>query len=200
MPKITFKVREKVWKLLNDECKALSLKRDDFLDRVIDIELDNFEKITKCDDVGSAWLEKNWIYYNTPFACQYYDVIPVSVNLSESLIKSIQAISTDKKVPRDAFLDLAIQFVSIRILEPAKIIKNPRIDTDIYSRTIRVLGDDDIDLLSDDAIEDILSVNKEWLAKNRRLISLMENNIYAKLSITQADVEQQRNIQEAFNE
>lgn len=201
MPKITFKARVTAWEQLNKECKELSLKRDDFLNRVIDLELDWLEKISPCDDEGSAWLDKHWMYHNK-LEFKSLEVIPVSVTLSEGLIKSIQTICSEKKVPRDAFLDLAIQFVIVRILEPMKIIKNPRIDTDIYSNIIRCVDEESIDRISEDENEEILEVIQKWRIKNssQKLITCMKTNFYDQLTFTKLSIRKLVETDLAFKE
>ncbi len=130
MPKTTIQVRSKKWDLFNKECKATSMRRDDFLNRTLPSEVEILEKIPPCDETGESWLKRNWLAENEP---QDAELQAVSLNISESVIASLNKVCKEKRIPRDAFIDCVLTYLTNRIYEAAIVIKNPRTSADLVS-------------------------------------------------------------------
>lgn len=173
MPKTTFKVRTKRWDIFNRECKAMSIRRDSFLDRALPGEIVLLAQIQPCDFEGERWLKKTWV---ERWDSKDYELKPVPIFLSENVIDQINTTCLEKLVPRDAFIDCALAFFVQRLYEPAVVIKDPRTTKDTLAQLAQVFND------GRDEIEDLdrerfVSVVVQKLLDSRD-IQLLDTDIY----------------------
>jgi hypothetical protein len=158
MPKTTISVRVKQWDFFNKECKAASLRRNDFLDRVLPGEIAMLQRIPACNEDGSKWLKRHWIGNTNP---KDFQIEQVPILLSETVLESLNSTCVEKKVPRDAFLDCVLCFLTERLLEAVVVIKNPRTDRDLVSKIAFQMNDEREELTDKDRKEIILKTIEE---------------------------------------
>lgn len=192
MAKTTVKVRARKWELFNRECKAASMRRDDFLNRALPAEIALLGKIAACDEVGEKWLKRNWLDRN---GREDSDIQPVSLMLSDDVLHALNGICMEKRVPRDAFIDSALSYLTARLYEAAVVIKNPRNTQDLVGRVADVLNDPREEL--DDRTRDqfLLEAINEW-ADERELHPFSDNFYAQNLSFDQSRVSEERMILE----
>ena len=195
MPKTTIKVRTKRWELFNRECKAASMRRDDFLDRTLPGEILMLQGIPACDAEGERWLKKTWVDHGSNSDTELH---PVPILLSDTVIAQLNAACIEKRVPRDAFIDCALNFLIERIYESVVVIKNPRTTKDLVSRIANVLNDPRDEIEEQDRQGHITETLNEW-SVSRNLASFSDDFYKIRLSFNAARVDQEKNMFEAFN-
>lgn len=180
MPKTTFRVRQKQWDLFNRECKAASLRRDDLLDRVLPDELLLLSKTSGCDEIGYRWLKGNWMTTVDP---RDSALIAAPVLLSQAVLDQLNAVCTDRCVPRDAFVDCALYFLTKRLYEAVIVIKKPRTSQDLVGELAEVLlqAESSAELNSKERDSWINETVEEWWAK-RNLNCLADDFYDSRLS------------------
>lgn len=187
MAKTTVKVRAKKWELFNKECKAASIRRDDFLDRALPDEIDLLKTISPCDDVGELWLKSNWVVQDS----DDIELHPVPLLLSDEVVEALNAASAEKRIPRDAFLDCALSYFTARLHEAVIVIRKPRTSADLVARIAETLNPPN-DLL-DEAdqnryiVEDARECVTEW-----KLERFAEGFYASQLSIDSRKVEREK--------
>lgn len=196
MPKTTFKVRQKRWAFFNRECDALLIKRDAFISRVIEVELTLLKDISPCDDIGAKWLKENWIlrtYLDRPDT----EMESVAIALSKEVINSLNSVCEDKQIPRDAFFNLMLEFLSLRILDAAWTIKELRGNRDFIGQMSELLKEANATLLEDDTgyertiAEWRNDLAKDFCEQKQKLLQLLEeDNFYHRLTFTKVKVEE----------
>ncbi len=159
MPKTTIKVRTKRWDVFNRECKAASLRRDDFLDRALPGEIALLQSIPACDEEGERWLKKTWVEHGAMRDSQLH---PVPILLSKNVIEQLNSACAEKRVPRDAFLDCVLTFFIERLYEAVIVIKNPRTTRDLMWQISDVLTDTREELTDRDRDGFIKEAVDEW--------------------------------------
>jgi hypothetical protein len=160
MPKTTIRVRKKRWDFFNRECKAISLRRDDFLSRLLPGELARLADVPACDAEGARWLKDRWA---TSWSSYDYEIISVPVLLSEEPLQLLNSICADKQIPRDAFLDCFLEFLTARIADAALVLRDPRASDDLGSQVADIVSNDEA---SDQEAEGwLLSVATEWYSQ-----------------------------------
>ena len=138
--KTTIKVRRSLWELFSKECKAASLRRDDLLNRTLPGEIAQLEAIPACDDDGERWLKNTWLDH----CISDNDVLQTApLILTPDVLERMNAVCEAKRVPRDAFLDCALEFLTTRLYEAVIVIKDPRTSKDLVSQVIPTLADPD---------------------------------------------------------
>jgi hypothetical protein len=192
MSKTTIRVRKQRWDYFNRECKAMSLRRDDLLNRLLSAEIAILADMPPCDAVGSRWLKDRWV---TMWSAGDFELMNVPVVLSEDVVTSLNATCADKGVPRDAFLDCFLQFLTARLLDPALVIKDPRTERDLGSQVSAIQTDDDS---TDSEVKEFLfETASEW--SKGRALATWDKGFYAKQLGYDADrVEKEQLMLEAF--
>ena len=135
MPKTTFKVRQKSWTDFNVLCRAASLRRDDFLNRVLPAEIELLNQIPPCDDAGERWLKRTWVDMSSN---NDIELIAAPVLLSDEVVSNMNEACQRTRVPRDAFLDCAIIFLAARLRESVLVLIEPRRKDDIAARLAEI--------------------------------------------------------------
>lgn len=194
MPKTTFKVRARQWDYFNRECKVMSLRRDDLIDRVLPGELALLEKIPPCDMVGARWVKDRWV---TMWNVTDVEIANATVMLSEPVLSRLNQACIDKNIPRDAFFDSFLEYLTGRLIDPALVIKDPRSDRDLGSQVAELMMDDEFG--DADIKRELLNVATDWI-KGRK-ISLWNESMYKqRLSYSAETVEIERAMLELFVE
>lgn len=186
MAKTTLKVRTKTWDIFNRECKAASLRRDDFLSRVLPGEIEFLKKIAPCDGEGERWLKRNWIDHGSS---DDTEMRPIPILLSDEVLEAMNSACEEKKVPRDAFFDCALRYFVQRLYEAVVVIKNPRTSRDLVSQIAYQFNDKREEITEKDAEAFIVDTVKEW-ANPRRLEYFSDNYYQHNLSIDTAKVQE----------
>ncbi len=185
MAKTTVRVRTKKWELFNKECKAASIRRDDFLDRALPDELALLKTIAPCDDVGERWLKGNWVLRDRD---SDHQLQAVPMLLSDTVISELNAVCAEKKIPRDAFLDCALSYFTARLHEAVIVIRKPRTKADLIARIAETLNNESEELDEKDVeqfiLEDARNSVTPW-----KLERFSENFYSESLSINAARVE-----------
>ena len=194
MPKTRFKVRAKQWDYFNRECKVMSLRRDDLIDRLLPGELSLLEAIAPCDTVGSRWLKDRWV---TMWRVTDAEMMNASVMLSESVLDRLNQACADKSVPRDAFFDCFIEYLTGRLVDPALVIKEPRSERDLESQVAAVMMDDELG--DTDIQRELFSIASEW-KKTRNVANWTPSFYQDRLSYSVEEVETERLMLEMFAE
>ena len=194
MPKTRFKVRAKQWDYFNRECKVMSLRRDDLIDRLLPGELFLLEAIPPCDTVGARWLKDRWV---TMWRVTDADMINAPVMLSESALGRLNQACADKNVPRDAFFDCFIEYLTGRLVDPALVIKDPRSERDLESQVAAVMMDDELG--DTDIQRELFSIASEW-EKTRNITNWAPSFYQKRLSYSVERVETDRLVLEMFAE
>lgn len=171
MAKTTVKVRTKKWDFFNRECKAASIRRDDFLDRALPDEIALLRSIAPCDDVGERWLKANWVVRDSD---SDYELHPIPMLLSDEVIDELNAVCAEKRIPRDAFLDCALSYFTARLHEAVIVIRKPRTKADLIAQIADALNDpfeelDDTDIdryIAEDARKCVTPWKLERFADN----------------------------------
>ena len=184
MPKTTIQVRAKKWGLFNKECKATSMRRDDFLNRALPAEIEILGAITPCDATGESWLKRNWLDESES---QDIELQAVSLNLSESVLTSLNKVCKEKRIPRDAFIDCALTYLTTRLYEAAIVIKNPRTNQDLASDIASTYVTEDIDDETSD--QWIVEAANKWAGK-RNLAAFKDDYYKERLSFDKTRVEE----------
>jgi len=185
MPKTTFKVRTKQWELFNRECRLMSFRRDEVIDRVLPIELAILGEMPPCDEVGSRWLKGRWV---TMWRSTDVVIANAPVMLSEPVLNQLNQTCIEKGIPRDAFFDCVLEFLTVRFYEPALVIKDPRTNKDLVSRVVALIADDDLD---DRDAERALFEEASDLIKERNVSCLTPSFYQNRLSYNTERVEEQ---------
>jgi hypothetical protein len=198
MPKTTFSVRKKRWELFTAECKAASLRRDDLLDRVLPEELQRLGTMTACDAAGAHWVRANWV---TTWAEGDAELHPVPVMLSDEVLEQMNSTCADKGVPRDAFFDCVLTYLTQRLYEAVIVIKRPRTTRDLVSRMHDVLHEEDVD-----GYEPTNRDQKQWILdgvekwdQERTLAALSDSFYSDRLSYTEERIRTERELLEALD-
>jgi hypothetical protein len=186
--KTTFKVRQSLWELFRKECKAVSLRGDDLLNRTLPGEIAQLEDIPPCDAEGERWLKKTWLEH-------FHDeketaLRPAPVTLSADVLEYLNAACEKNRVPRDAFVDCALQFLSARLYEPAIVIKNPRTTKDLARQVADVLSQDDGSERDKDRW--LIETANKWFSERGMIASMAPDFYRSRLSYDRARVEQEK--------
>lgn len=190
MSKTTMRVRQKKWDFFNRECKAASLRRDDFLDRSLPGEIALFDQIDPCDETGELWLKQTWVHH---WSGSDTDLQPVPLLLSDGVIKKLNSVCAKKAVPRDAFFDCALAFLSERLYEAVVVIKNPRTNKDLVSQLGDVYNDPRDELTEADRSRFITETVEEWRA--HRDLALLKDDFYkTRLSYNKSKVDTEKEL------
>jgi hypothetical protein len=194
MPKTRFKVRAKQWDYFNRECKVMSLRRDDLIDRLLPGELSLLETMPPCDPVGSKWVKDRW---TTMWNVTDVEMVNAPVMLSDSVLIQLNQTCMNKNIPRDAFFDCFVEYLTGRLIEPALVIKDPRTGRDLGSQVAALMMDDD---LSDmDIQRELFAVASDWI-KTRNVSAWISPLYQERLSYSVERVETDRLILEHFAE
>ena len=164
------------------------MRRDDFLNRVLPAEIALLGKIDACDEAGEKWLKRNWLDRNDRGDSELQ---ATSLMLSDDVLNALNAMCIEKRVPRDAFIDSALTYLTERLYEAAVVIKNPRNTRDLVGRVADVLNDPREEI--DDRTRDqfVLETVNEW-AEERQLHPFSDNFYSQNLSFDQARVSEER--------
>ena len=185
MPKTTIRVRIKQWDYFNAECKAASFRRDGFLDRVLPGEIAMLQKIPPCDDIGATWIKRHWIDQGNP---RDTAVQPIPILLSDPVLASLNAICEKNRVPRDAFLDCALAYLTARLYDAVVVIKTPRTNRDLVSRVaMQRLQYKDWEATDEEKDEFVKEEVLDW-AKEKDLTPLADDFYRQRLSFDSARV------------
>ncbi len=192
MSKTTFRVRKQRWDYFNRECKAMSLRRDDLLNRLLPAEIAILANISPCDAIGARWLKDRWV---TMWSSSDFELVSVPLLLSSEVVQNLNAICTDKGVPRDAFLDCFLNFLTGRLVDPALVLKDPRTQRDLCAQVAEIMADGDNS--DKETTKFVFEVASDWTKS--RALSAWDKGFYAKqLSYNTERVEQDRAMLEAF--
>lgn len=192
MSKTTFKVRKQRWDYFNRECKAMSLRRDDLLNRLLPAEIDILANISSCDAIGARWLKDRWV---TMWSSSDFELVSVPVLLTSEAVQRLNTICAEKGIPRDAFLDCLLNFLTGRLVDAALVLKDPRTESDLGAQVAEIMTD--ADNSDKEAKEFVFETASEWTKK--RALSAWSKDFYEKqLSYNAARVEQERLMLEAF--
>lgn len=210
--KTTFKVRQKRWAFFNKECEALFIKRDAFLNHVLLQELNYLQEIAPCDDEGAKWLKENWRTHTSLLTSNESEYLDISIStfekpdtstentaisLSEETIHTLNKVCEEKKIPRDAFFNLMLEFLSLRILDCARVIKNPRDNRDFIGRMSVLLKEASSSLPEDISEANYNETISQWkndvakdLCDEKALLLqiVQEDNLYQRLTFTKEKV------------
>lgn len=198
MPKTTFRVRKKRWELFTAECKAASLRRDDLLDRILPEETQRLGAMTACDAAGAHWVKANWV---TAWAGEDAELQPVPVMLSDQALEQLNTTCAEKGVPRDAFFDCVLTYLTQRLYEAVIVIKRPRVTRDLVSRMHDVLHEQDIDGYEPsnrDQQQWILDEVEKW-DQERNLTALSDSFYSDRLCYTEARIRSERELLESLD-
>lgn len=143
MAKTTLKVDKKHWDYLQREFEIMFLRRDSYLNHVLPQEIDLLAEMPPNDEEGYQWLKKTWI--GKYGLLQQEEVVQVAINLDSAVIDKLNQTCESRLVPRDAFFNCFLQFVTRRLFQAAVVIKDLRTNKDVASKIIEVLADDEID-------------------------------------------------------
>ena len=170
----------------------MSLRRDGLLNRLLPSEIAILEGIPPCDSVGTRWLKDRWV---TMWGASDLDLTSVPVALSEDVVSKLNTVCTSKGIPRDAFLDCFLEFLSGRLVDPALVIKDPRTERDLASQIAEIVTDDEMD--DSDARAYLLDIAVGWM-KGRNLTA-WDRSLYEKrLSYDAKKVEDEQLLLEAL--
>lgn len=192
MAKTTLRVRAKAWEIFNRECKAASLRRDDFLNRSLPAEIELLKAISPCDEEGARWLKRNWVDKS---GSADTELQPVPILLSSEVIELMNKACEEKKIPRDAFFDCALRYFVERIYEAALVIKTPRTELDLVAQVAFQVNDPREELTEKDRDDFIAETVKQWSAK-RKLDYFSAGYYQQNLSINAAKVQEHIIVQE----
>lgn len=171
----------------------MSLRRDDLLDRVLPGELAIVEEMPACDLIGAKWVKDRWM---TNWGGSDLDLMNAPVMLSAEVLEQLNRICNEKQVPRDAFFDCFLQFLTGRLVDAALVIKDPRTGQDIGSQLVDVMNDEE---LSDKETRKFLfDVTKTWMGG--RATSNWDKSLYQeRLHYDASRVDTERLMLEAFS-
>jgi hypothetical protein len=186
MAKTTLKVRAKAWDIFNRECKAASLRRDDFLNRALPGEIDVLKKVAPCDGEGERWLKRNWIDQGSS---DDTELRPIPILLSGDVLNAMNSVCEEKKVPRDAFFDCALRYFVERLYEAVVVIKNPRTGRDLVSQIAAQINDTREEITKKEEEAFVVETVNEW-AGTRRLEYFSNDYYQRNLSIDAAKVQE----------
>lgn len=186
MPKTTLRVNSKRWEIFNKECHASFLRRDAYLSHVIPGELDILETIKPCDEVGSRWLKKNWSFNSSDDQTS-----SVAVNIEAPVLERLKRVCEEKLIPRDAFFNCFLEFITTRLFEPAVVIKNPRTKHDIASQLADAFNEWDEEEDEDNLRMDVMATAKNW-RDLRNLYPLSREYYQKSLSIDKQYVDEMK--------
>ena len=192
MAKTTLKVRAKAWDFFNRECKAASLRRDDFLDRALPGEIDLLKKIAPCDGEGERWLKRNWVDQG---GSGDTELRPIPILLSVGVLDAMNNVCEEKKIPRDAFFDCALRYFVERLYEAVVVIKNPRTGRDLVSKIADQINDRREEITKKDEEAFVVETVNEW-ADTRKLEYFSDDYYQSNLSIDAAKVQEHNNLLE----
>lgn len=192
MSKTTFKVRKQRWDYFNRECKAMSLRRDDLLNRLLPAEIAILANISSCDAIGGRWLKDRWV---TMWSSSDFELVSVPVLLASDVVQRLNATCTEKRIPRDTFLDCFLNFLTGRLVDAALVLKDPRTDADLGAQVAEIMTDDDNS--DKDAKEFVFETVSDW-TKKRALLAWSKGFYEKQLSYDATRVEQERSMLEAF--
>jgi hypothetical protein len=192
MSKTTFKVRKQRWGYFNRECKAMSLRRDDLLNRLLPAEIAILENISPCDAIGARWIKDRWV---TMWSSSDFELVTVPVLLASDVVQSLNTTCAEKAVPRDAFLDCFLTFLTGRLVDAALVLKDPRTEADLGAQVAEVMTNDDNS--DKDAKEFVFETASDWM-KKRALLAWSKGFYEKQLSYDVTRVEQERSMLEAF--
>ncbi len=185
MAKTTVRVRTKKWELFNKECKAASIRRDDFLNRALPDELALLKRISPCDEVGERWLKGNWVLRDRDLDHQLQ---AVPMLLSDTVISELNEVCAEKRIPRDAFLDSALSYFTARLHEAVIVIRKPRTKADLIARIAETLNNESEEL-DEKEIEQFILEDARNSVTPWKLERFSENFYSESLSINAARVE-----------
>lgn len=168
------------------------MRRDDFLNRVLPAEISVMGQIAPCDGVGEKWLKRNWLDRN---GREDSDLQPVSLMLSDEVLNTLNGVCIEKRVPRDAFIDSALTYLTERLYEAALVIKNPRNTRDLVGRVADVLNDPREEIDDRTRNQFVLEAVNEW-ADERQLHPFSDDFYGQNLSFDQSRVSEERMIME----
>lgn len=191
MAKTTLRVNKKRWEYFSRECQVLFLRRDAYVNHVLPGELTLLESMPACDEEGRRWLKQSWS--GKGGLLREEDTQPVAVALAGDLLSRLNTVCDEKRVPRDAFFNCFLDFITARLYEPAVVIKDPRTNKDVASQLTDVLSDDEAD--EDDVRWQLLDVAKSW-GKKRNLSSLNPEYYRERLFYDSERVQQEKELLE----
>ena len=192
MSKTTFRFRRERWDYLNRECKAMSLRRDDLLNRLLPAEIAILASIPPCDTIGARWLKDRWV---TMWSSSDFELMTAPVLLDSEVVQSLNATCAAKRIPRDAFLDCFLHFLTGRLVDTALVLKDPRTQHDLGAQVAEIMTDEDN---SDREVkDDLFDTASQWM-KKRELWAWNKGFYAMQLSYGAARMEQERLRLEAF--
>jgi len=118
--RITVQLTRNTWSRFDALMKKLGFRRDSYLNRVLPAEVRALSKVKGCDDVGAEHLLDQ-------FRGSRSKRVQVSLRLDDELIALLNSVCEKKRVVRDLFLDLGIEFILARIEPAAKLVLSPRL-------------------------------------------------------------------------
>ncbi len=172
MPRTTIRVRNKPWEYFQKECQALFLRRDAYLNHVLPGELSILEDMPPCDEAGRSWLKQSWM--GKGGLLRDKETTPVAVTLDQDVLARLNKACDDKCVPRDAFFNCVLDFITTRLYEPAVVIKNPRTGKDVASQLADLLTDEEMN--ENEVRFHLFEIAKEW--GNARNITRLRRDYY----------------------
>lgn len=116
------------------------------------------EAMPPCDAVGAKWIKDRWV---TNWGGTDLEMVSAPVMLSDETLDHLNRSCAEKKVPRDAFFDCFLQFLTGRLADAALVIKDPRTKRDIGAQIVSVMHDDD--LTDSEAKGFLFDIAKEWM-------------------------------------
>lgn len=177
--RITVRLNAVDWDFFNRVMKSIALRRDAFLNRVLREELELFAKAPGNDDAGARHrrdVEKILAKYTKQ----------VSLNLDVDLVERLEQVCKDKRVTRDAFLGVAIKFLSSRLAVPALVIQSPRKTAGLGERAVinklpeyYMTNEERDDLARKTLYEDQLITTAERVAAGKKLLEEFARDIEA---------------------
>jgi hypothetical protein len=186
MAKTTVKVRKKQWAMFNGECQAASLRRDDFLSRLLPGEISMLDAIPACDSAGEQWLKRNWLGWR---GSRDTELVAVPILLDDQVLKSMTSVCIEKKIPRDAFFDCVLYY------DAANVIKDLRSFKDLAARLVYQKNQEYDGISERERSEFIIEELDEW-SKGMDLDCFKEDYYKDRLSFDEARVERQNNLLE----
>lgn len=185
--KTTFKARKQLWEVLAREAKAASLRRDDLLNRMLPSQIARLEAIPPCDFDGERWLKATWL---DRCISPGDTVVTVPVALSAEVLGRLNNACEKSRVPRDAFFDCALSFITTRLFEAAVVIKDPDTTIDIASQLVAILSDHEA--RPEDRDRWIIDAVEAWAERRADFFALTPDYYRDRLSFDRARVEQER--------
>lgn len=120
MSKITARINRVDWDLFEDIANLVGLRRDTYLSNVLPDEIDEIKRQSWTNDEKGRQYLVNLGRRLAEFG------VPVTLRLQDKVIKRIDRVCSQKKIPRDALLASIIKYLNVRLLPHAIVMAMPR--------------------------------------------------------------------------